>query len=42
MEGETAPVMVKLGLWTTNTKTRRDNLTVEQRVVLAELGVEWA
>lgn len=42
MESETAPVMVKLGVWITNTKTRRDKLTVEQRVVLAVLGVGWA
>ncbi|MCX5316166.1 DEAD/DEAH box helicase [Streptomyces sp. NBC_00154] len=42
VESETAPVMVKLGVWITNTKTRRDKLTVEQRATLAELGIEWA
>lgn len=34
--------MVKLGVRITNTKTRRDKLTAEQRVALAELGVGWA
>ncbi|MFD6187490.1 Helicase associated domain protein [Streptomyces goshikiensis] len=40
--GEPGTVMVKLGIWTTNTKTRRNKLTPEQRTALAELGVEWA
>ncbi|WP_405763612.1 MULTISPECIES: helicase associated domain-containing protein [unclassified Streptomyces] len=40
--GETERVMVKLGIWTTNTKTRRDKLTPGQRSALAELGMEWA
>ncbi|WP_405676382.1 helicase associated domain-containing protein [Streptomyces sp. NBC_00868] len=42
MEGEAAPVPVKLGVWITNTKTRRHKLTQEQRTALVELGVEWA
>ncbi|WP_331743230.1 Helicase associated domain protein (plasmid) [Streptomyces sp. NBC_00868] len=42
VEGETAPVLVKLGVWITNTKTRRTKLTQEQRTALAKLGVEWA
>ncbi|MET8420897.1 hypothetical protein ACWD7C_39920 [Streptomyces sp. NPDC005134] len=42
MESETARVMVKLDVRITNTKNRRDKLTVEQRVALAELGVGWA
>ncbi|MFJ7948847.1 helicase [Streptomyces sp. NPDC096354] len=33
---------VRLGVWTSNTKTRRDGLTPEQRSALAELGVKWA
>lgn len=33
---------VKLGIWISNTKSRRDKLTPEQRTALAELGVEWA
>ncbi|MFF9063565.1 Helicase associated domain protein [Streptomyces sp. NPDC014882] len=32
----------KLGVWVSNTKTRRDKLTAEQRAALAGLGVEWA
>ncbi|WP_392675925.1 hypothetical protein [Streptomyces sp. LN785] len=42
VDGETEPVIVKLGVGITNAKTRRDKLTVDQRVALAELGVEWA
>ncbi|WP_331732900.1 Helicase associated domain protein [Streptomyces sp. NBC_01718] len=42
VEGAAAPVPVKLGIWITNQKQRRHTLTVEQRVALAELGVEWA
>ncbi|MFJ6661664.1 Helicase associated domain protein [Streptomyces sp. NPDC091377] len=40
VEGEAAPVVVKLGVWISNTKTRRDKLTPEQRAALTELGVE--
>jgi superfamily II DNA or RNA helicase len=40
--GETKPVAVRLGVWVSNTKTRRDKLTAEQRNALRELGVEWA
>ncbi|WP_256725995.1 DEAD/DEAH box helicase [Streptomyces sp. IMTB 2501] len=39
---EAEPVAVKLGVWISNTKARRDKLTQEQRAALAELGVEWA
>jgi hypothetical protein len=35
-------VAVKLGVWISNTKTRRDKLTGEQRTALAELGMQWA
>ncbi|MFF3404276.1 helicase associated domain-containing protein [Streptomyces sp. NPDC002659] len=42
VEGETTPVIVKLGVWVSNAKSRRDKLTTEQRAALAELGVEWA
>ncbi|MEV6733755.1 Helicase associated domain protein [Streptomyces sp. NPDC051364] len=42
VDGEGAPVAVRLGVWITNTKTRRDKLTAEQRTALTELGVEWA
>uniref|UniRef100_UPI000FCB091F helicase associated domain-containing protein n=1 Tax=Actinacidiphila soli TaxID=2487275 RepID=UPI000FCB091F len=33
---------VKLGVWVSNTKSRRDRLTEPQRTALAELGIEWA
>ncbi|WP_411573406.1 Helicase associated domain protein [Streptomyces fradiae] len=42
VDGETEPVTVRLGVWTSNTKSRRDKLTQEQRDALRELGVEWA
>jgi hypothetical protein len=42
VDGETEPVIVKLGVWISNTKTRRDKLSAEQRAALAELGEEWA
>ncbi|PSM39097.1 helicase [Streptomyces dioscori] len=40
--GEAEPVTVKLGVWISNTRTRRDKLAQEQRAALVELGVEWA
>ncbi|MET8752253.1 Helicase associated domain protein [Streptomyces sp. NPDC004667] len=42
VEGEAEPVTVKLGVWVSNTKTRRHKLTQEQLDALRELGVEWA
>ncbi|MFE4653894.1 Helicase associated domain protein [Streptomyces sp. NPDC056707] len=42
VDGETEPVTVKLGVWISNTKTRRDKLTAEQRAALRKLGAEWA
>jgi superfamily II DNA or RNA helicase len=42
VDGETEPVAVKLGVWVSNTKSRRDKLTSEQQAALAELGVPWA
>ncbi|MFE5966207.1 Helicase associated domain protein [Streptomyces sp. NPDC056463] len=41
-DGETEPVVVKLGVWVSNTKSRRDKLGQEQLNALAELGIEWA
>ena len=38
--GESVPV--KLGVWISNTKTRRAKLTTGQRAQLAELGLDWA
>jgi hypothetical protein len=42
VDGETEPVVVKLGVWVSNTKQRRDKLTGEQLAALAALGLEWA
>lgn len=42
VEGEAASAVIKLGVWVSNTKSRRDKLTQEQRAALTELGVEWA
>ncbi|WP_392957682.1 Helicase associated domain protein [Streptomyces sp. LN245] len=42
VDGETEPVTVKLGVWITNTKTRRNKLTLEQLDALRELGIDWA
>jgi hypothetical protein len=35
-------VTVRLGVWVSNTKSRRDKLTQPQRTALTELGVDWA
>lgn len=42
VQGEAEPVVVKLGVWVSNTKSRRDKLTAEQLAALAALGVDWA
>ncbi|MFI6006372.1 Helicase associated domain protein [Streptomyces sp. NPDC051366] len=42
VDGEAEPMIVKLGVWVTNTKTRRDKLTQEQLAALAKLGIDWA
>ncbi|MFJ5688096.1 Helicase associated domain protein [Streptomyces sp. NPDC093099] len=41
IEGETEPVAVKLGIWVSNTKSRRDKLTQDQLDALRELGIDW-
>ncbi|MEY9842941.1 Helicase associated domain protein [Streptacidiphilus sp. EB103A] len=38
---EVEDVTVKLGVWISNTKSRRDKLTPEQLAALKELGVHW-
>nr|WP_243876592.1 helicase associated domain-containing protein [Streptomyces sp. 846.5] len=38
---EVEGTVVKLGVWTSNTKSRRDKLTTEQLAALAELGLQW-
>ncbi|MGW5611660.1 Helicase associated domain protein [Streptomyces sp. NPDC003753] len=40
LEGETTPV--RLGVWVSNTKSRRGNLAQEQLDALRDLGIEWA
>ncbi|MGF1344491.1 Helicase associated domain protein [Streptomyces flavovirens] len=40
VDGETVPV--KLGVWLSNTKARRDKLTAQQLAALAALGMDWA
>lgn len=42
VDGEAEPVTVKLDVWVSNTKSRRDKLAPDQLAVLRELGVEWA
>jgi superfamily II DNA or RNA helicase len=42
VDDETEPVIVKLGVWTSNTRARWDKLTPEQQAALAALGVPWA
>lgn len=42
VEGEAEPVVVKLGVWVSNTKSRRHKLTTDQHASLAKLGVDWA
>ncbi|MFI6690054.1 Helicase associated domain protein [Streptomyces sp. NPDC050485] len=42
VDGEAEPMAVKLGVWVSNTKSRRDKLTQEQLEELRELGIEWA
>ncbi|CAL9327617.1 hypothetical protein SUDANB15_00002 [Streptomyces sp. enrichment culture] len=42
VNGETEPVIVKLGVWVSNTKSRRDRLDADQLAALATLGLEWA
>ncbi|MEU8992892.1 helicase associated domain-containing protein [Streptomyces sp. NPDC048558] len=42
VRGEAEPVVVKLGVWISNTKARRDKLAQEQLDALRELGTERA
>ncbi|MEU0619191.1 DEAD/DEAH box helicase [Streptomyces albogriseolus] len=42
VDGEDEPVTVKLGVWISNTKTRRHKLTQEQLTSLHKQGMEWA
>ncbi|MCX5395348.1 hypothetical protein OG580_35890, partial [Streptomyces sp. NBC_00094] len=42
VDSETEPVTVKLGVWASNTKSRRDRLDADQLAALAKLGMDWA
>ncbi|MEW2577658.1 DEAD/DEAH box helicase [Streptomyces syringium] len=42
VDDEAEPVTVKLGVWISNTKTRRHKLTQDQLDALKELGIDWA
>ncbi|MFE2170502.1 helicase associated domain-containing protein [Streptomyces sp. NPDC059447] len=42
VEDEAEPVVVKLGVWVSNTKSWRDQLTADHLASLAKLGVDWA
>jgi hypothetical protein len=41
-DGQDKPVVIKLGVWISNTKSRRDKLTADQLDALAKLGITWA
>ncbi|MEV7060853.1 Helicase associated domain protein [Streptomyces microflavus] len=42
VDGEAEPVPVKLGVWISNTKSRRGRLDTDQLAAFAKLGVDWA
>ncbi|MFB6791891.1 Helicase associated domain protein [Streptomyces olivaceus] len=42
VDGEAEPVAVRLGVWISNTRARRDRLTGGQLEALRELGIDWA
>lgn len=42
VDGGTEPTVVKLGVWISNTKSRRDRLDTDQLGALAKLGMQWA
>ncbi|MFB6530380.1 Helicase associated domain protein [Streptomyces sp. NPDC056399] len=42
VDGEMEPVTIKLGVWISNTKSRRDRLDANQLAALAKLGMAWA
>ncbi|MFJ9982383.1 DEAD/DEAH box helicase [Streptomyces cyaneofuscatus] len=42
IDGEAEPVPIKLGVWVSNTKSRRDRLEADQLAALAALGMDWA
>ncbi|MFI5572446.1 Helicase associated domain protein [Streptomyces sp. NPDC051740] len=42
VDGAAEPLAVKLGVWVSNTRARRDKLSAEQLAALRELGIDWA
>ncbi|MFJ9656158.1 helicase associated domain-containing protein, partial [Streptomyces microflavus] len=42
VDGEAEPVPVRLGVWISNTKARKDRLNTDQLTSLAKLGMAWA
>ncbi|MFI7396442.1 DEAD/DEAH box helicase [Streptomyces tendae] len=42
VDGEAEPVPVRLGVWLSNTRARRDKLTADQLAALGALGMQWA
>ncbi|MGW5611927.1 hypothetical protein ACWEWI_39000 [Streptomyces sp. NPDC003753] len=42
VEGLPDGTAIKLGIWYSNTKARRDRLDAEQLEALRELGIQWA
>ncbi|MFJ8547290.1 Helicase associated domain protein [Streptomyces sp. NPDC093586] len=42
VDGQEEPVTVKLGVWVSNTKSRRGRLDADQLDALRQLGMEWA
>ncbi|MFF0541169.1 Helicase associated domain protein [Streptomyces coelicoflavus] len=41
IDGGAEPVTVKLGVWVSNTKSRRDKLAQDQLDALRKLGIDW-
>ncbi|WP_326615122.1 Helicase associated domain protein (plasmid) [Streptomyces scopuliridis] len=41
VDGEAEPVVVKLGVWISNTKSRKGRLDTDQLAALAKLGMDW-
>jgi hypothetical protein len=42
VDGQDEPVSIRLGVFLSNTKSRRDKLTEPQRTALTQLGIDWA
>ncbi len=42
VDGEAESVPVKLGVWISNTKSRKGRLDTDQLAALAKLGMDWA